>query len=204
RRKEAAVGNVSLGGFDVVVHLAESVINRGLGLIPNGSTFPGRQRKDITLTALAVPVLGGGTRNVPLLYDAFLEADRPQITLNQSNGTVTLHLNLSPASQLTFLRPVSAADAALLTGVIPQIGLAGSISLDCPFDRADVSAVLGAIPVAGRAAVAHAANVSPTIGLVVPSADGGGNVPIASSAVIPATLLTISTATIQTALASAF
>jgi hypothetical protein len=198
------VGNVDLGGFDVVVHLAESVINRGLELLPNGSTFPVRERKNITLTALGVPAPVGPARNVPLLYDAFLELDRPQVTLNQSTGRVTVHCNLSPASQLTFLKTAVPADAALLTAIIPQIALGGSIQLDCPFGVADLSAAWGQQIVAGRAAVAHAAGVAATITLAIPSADGAGNVPLATSAVNNTLTVSVSTAAIQTALESAF
>ncbi|HEV2720456.1 MAG TPA: hypothetical protein VG323_10600, partial [Thermoanaerobaculia bacterium] len=200
------MGSVSPGGFDVVVHLAESVINRGLALIPNGTTFPIRQRNNVTLTALAVPLpLGGGTRDVSILYDAFLEADRPQVTLNQSDKTVSIHCNLTPASQLTFLRTVNAADAALLTGVIPQIGLGGSIELDgCTISVENVSGIFGTMPAAGSAAVAHAGGVSATIALVVPTADAMNNVTLASSAVTNTKFITVMTSDIQSALATAF
>jgi hypothetical protein len=198
------MSNLNLGGFDVVVHLAESVINQGLGLLPNGSTFPVQQRQNVILTALGVPVPGVGStpKDVPLLYDAFLEVERPQVTLNQSTGRVTVRCALSPASELTFLRPSLAADAALLTAVVAQIPVAGSVQLDCAFGVQDVSAVWGNQAVSGRAAVAHAAAVGATISLTVPSADGSGNVLLASSAV-NGTAVQVTTAAIQTVLQTA-
>lgn len=199
------MGNVDLGGFDVVVHLAEGAINQGLELVPNGSTFPLRERRQITLLALGVPVpgIGNPTRDVPLLYDAFLELERPQIALNQSTGRVTVICNLSPASQLTFLRAVNAADVPLLTGTIPQIALAGSVVLDCPFGVADVAISLGGQIAAGRSAVARAAGVTATMAVLIPSADSDGDVLLASS-VVNAADVTVSTADVRTALAGAF
>lgn len=197
------MGNVALGGYDVVVHLAETVVNRGLELLPNGSTFPVRERRTITLTALNVPVpgIGNPARNIPLLYDAFLELDRPQVTLEPGTQRVTVTCNLSPASQLTFLRTQNAVDAAVLTGIVPQIALDGSVELDCPFDTLDLSAVLGTQVVAGRAAAARAAGATAALTLVVPSTVGG-NVPLAA-ALLNNVLVSVSPANIQTALQSA-
>lgn len=196
------MSGLNLGGYDVVVHLAESVINRGLELLPNGSTFPIQERRNITLTALSVPLPVAGSRNVPLIYDAFLELERPRVVLNQAAGTVTISCDLSPSSQLTFLRPTVAADAVLLTGIVPQIALGGSVQLNCPFGVADISAVWGGQAVSGASAIAQAAGVAATVSLVVPSADGGGNVLLASA--VNGTLpIQVSTADIQAALQAA-
>ncbi|HVG10561.1 MAG TPA: hypothetical protein VNM67_22840 [Thermoanaerobaculia bacterium] len=193
------MSNLNLGGFDVVIHLAESVINRGLELLPGGSTFPIQKRGNITLTALNVPISAVGSRNVPLVYDAFLEFERPQITLNQTTGRVGVVCELSPASQLTFLHAANAVDTSLLTGAVPQIPLGGSIQLDCPFGVADISTMWGSMPVAGRAAVARAAGVNGTITLTTPA----GNVRVATS-VISAAAITIPAGDIRTALQTAF
>ncbi len=198
------MSNFNLGGFDLIVQLAESVINRGLELLPSGSTFPVQDRKNVVLTALGVPIpgIGNPTQNVQLLYDAFLEIERPQITLDQQAGTVSVICDLSPASQLTFLKTVLPADASLLTGVVPQIPLAGSIRLDCPFGTADVSGVWGGQVVAGHAAVARAGGIAGVLTLMVSSADAAGNVPLAIS-VVGTSAVQVAVDAIRTALASA-
>lgn len=191
------MSNLNLGGFDVVVHLGESAINQGLELLPSGSTFPVRERQNVTFTALGVPIPGVGTptKNVPLIYDAFVELERPHVTLDQANGGVTIRCDLSPASQLTFLRTTLPADTTLLTGVVPQIALAGSIQLDCPFGTADLATVWGGQAVAGRAAVARAGGVSAVFSLTIPLADATGNVVIAT-AVVGATPVQVASAAI--------
>jgi hypothetical protein len=198
------VSNLDLGDFDVVVHLAESVINQGLELIPNGSTFPIRERQNVTLTALGVPAgPPNPPKNVPLIYDAFLEIERPQVTIDQAGGTISIRCSLSPATQLTFLRTSAPADAALITGAIPQIPLAGSVQLDCPFGVGDVSAIWGTEAVSGRSAIARAGGVAATIELIVPSADSNSDVPVATAA-IGAAVIKLATDAIDTALETAF
>ena len=91
------MSTMNLGGFDVVVHLGQAAINKGLELIPGGSTFPVDVRKTITLTPTV------GAVQVPLLYDGLIELERPQITLEQQTGRVTVRCDLSPASELSFI-----------------------------------------------------------------------------------------------------
>jgi outer membrane lipoprotein SlyB len=201
RLGEQAVADLDLGGFDVVVHLAESVINQGLELLPSGSTFPVQERKNVTLTAADVP-LPIGNQDVPLVYDAFVELERPQVDLDQATGRVIVTCDLSPASQLTFLRPASAADAALITGVVQQIPIRGSVQLDCPFVVDSWSGVWGGQAVSGRAAIARATGVAATLALVVPSADGSGNVPLAT-AVNGGSAVQVTVAQIEAALQAA-
>lgn len=190
------MSKIDLGGFDVVVHLAESVINRGLELIPSGSTFPVDIRKTITLTPSV------GAASVPILYDALVELQRPQITLDQANNKVVLRCELSPASELTFLQVVNASQLSLLTNIVQQIALTGTLELSCPFDTvSNITTVLGNQVLSGAAAVAKAGGVSATLSLVIPSANGA-NVPLASAAVGGA-LVTVSTATITSILQSA-
>jgi hypothetical protein len=192
---------LNLGGFDVVIHLAEDVINHGLNLLPSGTTFPIRRRGNVTLTALHVPLpgLGGGFRDIPLVYDAFVEFFNPQVTLDQSTGHVKVTLQISTDSELSFLHTLNSADAAVLTGIIPQIPVQGTIQLDCPFAVANISAVWGGMPVAGRSAVARAAGVSGTITLSSPTGDVQVATPLVGS-----TAVTIASSAITTALQSAF
>ncbi len=193
--------SLNLNGFDVVVHLAESVINNGLNLLPIGTTSPIQRRGNVTLTALNVPVpgLGGVTRNIPLVYDAFLEFINPQVTLHQDTQTVTVTLQISTDSELSFLHTGNAADTTVLTGIVPQIPLQGSIALECPFGTDNVSAVWGGMAVAGRAAVARASGVSGTITLTSPT----GDVQVATAVVSPVAA-TIASSVIATTLQTAF
>lgn len=202
------MSELDLGGFDIVVHLAESVINRGLELLPSGSTFPIQERQNVTLTANSVPTTGVPALAVPLIYDAFLEFERPTIALNQTTGRVSITCDLSPASQLTFLRTQNAGQATAITGAVPQIPLSGSIVLDCPLETADISGMWGGIAVAGRAAVARASGVTGTITITAPT----GNVNVATGLIstggIGGTLVSvamvIASSAIATALQSAF
>jgi hypothetical protein len=100
------VTSLNFNGFDVLVHLGQNVINRGLELLPSGSTFPIRPRSDVLFS-----VVPGGT-NVQMVYDAFLEIGRPQITLDPQTQRVRVTCNLAPSSQLTFIRTVVPAQAS--------------------------------------------------------------------------------------------
>ena len=192
--------SLNLGGFDVVIHLAEDVINHGLTLLPNGTTFPIQRRGNVTLTALQVPVaLGGVKRDIPLVYDAFLEFFNPQVTLHQDTKRVTVTLQISTDSELTFLHTLNAADASVLTGIVPQIPLQGMIELDCPFGVDNVSASWGGMALAGKSAVAQANGITGTITLTSPT----GDVQVATAVISPVAA-TIASSVIATALQTAF
>lgn len=196
------MNSVDLGGFDVVVHLGETVINQGLELLPSGSTFPVDLRRTLDLTLIGVPDGIGGPSDVGMIYDAFVQLERPRVELDSATQTVKVRCDLAPASLLTFLRPSNAAQLPLLASSIPQIPLAGTVELSCPFGTADVTAVWGSQTVSGLAAVANASGVATTLTLSISAADSAGNVPVAIAA-LGSALLTITTAAIEDALESA-
>ena len=120
------MGTANLNAFDLVAHFTEAALNRGLKMLPSGSTFPAHQRKDITLTSTSLATA------TSYQYSALLEIERPVISLSPTASQVKISCELSPSSELNYTGTAGTLPTGTLFNSIPQIPLAGTIEFVCP------------------------------------------------------------------------